>query len=63
MLTIDGIEGLRARLGQELGVSDWVEVSQADIDAFAKATRDFYWIHVIKPGAELSSGRRSLTAC
>ncbi len=46
MLTIDGIEGLRARLGQDLGVSDWVEVSQADIDAFAKATRDFYWIHV-----------------
>jgi acyl dehydratase len=46
LLTIDGIEGLRARLGQELGVSDWVEVSQADIDAFAKATRDFYWIHV-----------------
>ena len=46
MLTIDGLEGLRARLGQELGVSDWVDVSQAEIDAFASATRDFYWIHV-----------------
>jgi acyl dehydratase len=46
VLTIDGIDGLRAHLGQELGVSDWVEVSQPEIDAFAKATGDFYWIHV-----------------
>lgn len=46
MLTIDGLDGLRERLGQELGVSDWVDVSQAEIDAFAAATRDFYWIHV-----------------
>ena len=46
MLTIQGIDGLRAHLGRELGVSDWVDVSQTGIDAFAHATGDFYWIHV-----------------
>jgi acyl dehydratase len=46
VLTLHGIEGLRAHVGHELGVSGWVEVSQADIDAFAKATGDHYWIHV-----------------
>jgi acyl dehydratase len=46
MLTINGIEDLKGRVGQELGVSDWHEVSQADIDAFAEATDDHQFIHV-----------------
>jgi acyl dehydratase len=46
VLTLDGIEGLLAHVGRELGVSGWVEVSQPDIDAFAEATGDRYWIHV-----------------
>ena len=46
MLTINGIEDLRARVGQELGVSDWHEVTQSAIDAFAEATGDHQWIHV-----------------
>src|SRR5664279_6544180 len=33
-------------VGQEIGVSDWVEVSQARIDQFAQATGDHQWIHV-----------------
>ncbi|AUT66398.1 MaoC family dehydratase [Paraburkholderia terrae] len=33
-------------VGQELGVSDWVTVGQARIDAFAKCTGDKQWIHV-----------------
>ncbi len=37
---------LEARLGQEVHLSDWVEVSQARIDAFADATGDRQWIHV-----------------
>ncbi len=40
------IEGLRSRIGQEIGVSSWVEVDQAMIDAFARTTRDEQWIHV-----------------
>ena len=39
MLTmINGIEGLKARAGEDLGVSDWYDVTQAGIDAFADAT-------------------------
>ena len=33
-------------VGTELGVSGWVEVTQARIDAFAEATGDRQWIHV-----------------
>lgn len=46
MLTINGIDELRDKVGQELGVSDWVEVTQEAIDAFADVTDDHQWIHV-----------------
>jgi acyl dehydratase len=46
MLTISGVEGLRSRVGEELGVSDWHEVTQRHIDAFASATDDYERIHV-----------------
>jgi acyl dehydratase len=37
---------LEARIGQELGVSEWLEVSQPQIDRFAEATDDRQWIHL-----------------
>ena len=40
------LEELPSLVGQELGVSDWFEISQARIDAFAEATEDRQWIHV-----------------
>jgi acyl dehydratase len=46
MLTINGIEDLKSRAGQELGVSDWLEIDQDVIDAFADATGDHQFIHV-----------------
>jgi acyl dehydratase len=46
MLTISGIEGLRQRVGEELGVSDWHVVTQEAIDGFAAATDDYEQIHV-----------------
>jgi acyl dehydratase len=46
MLTISGIAGLRSRVGEELGVSDWHTVTQAHIDAFASATDDYERIHI-----------------
>ena len=33
-------------VGQEIGVSDWVEINQERIDQFAEATGDHQWIHV-----------------
>ena len=46
MLTITGIDELKAKVGEELGVSEWHEVTQEKIDAFADATGDHQWIHV-----------------
>ena len=42
MITIDELE---ARIGHELCVSGWREVSQADIDIFAEVTDDHQFIH------------------
>jgi acyl dehydratase len=37
---------LESRVGEEVGISPWLEVSQQRIDQFAEATGDFQWIHV-----------------
>ena len=39
-------ETVAALAGQEIGVSDWVEITQDRINAFADATGDHQWIHV-----------------
>ena len=44
--TIEGIDGLKAAVGEHLGYSDWVEISQDQVDRFADATGDHQWIHV-----------------
>ena len=44
--TIDGIDGLKAAVGDHLGYSDWHEITQDRINAFAEATGDHQWIHV-----------------
>ena len=46
MRTITGIDELRQAKGEVLGTSDWHEVTQDDIDAFADVTGDHQWIHV-----------------
>lgn len=46
MLDIPNAAWLRERLGQELAVSEWVEVTQQRIDRFAETTGDTQWIHV-----------------
>ncbi|MGA2011499.1 MAG: MaoC family dehydratase [Solirubrobacteraceae bacterium] len=45
MLTVTTIQELRTRAGQELGASEFHEVTQDHIDAFAEATGDRQWIH------------------
>jgi acyl dehydratase len=56
MIDID-VRTLGARLGEELAVSDWLEVTQGRIDQFADATGDHQWIHVnpARAAAELPS--------
>jgi acyl dehydratase len=43
---IKNIGELKDLVGQEVAVSDWIEVSQSRINEFAKATGDNQWIHV-----------------
>ncbi len=45
-VTINGIDELKAKIGEELGVSSWHEVTQEDINTFADVTGDHQWIHV-----------------
>jgi len=45
MLTITDIEELRSRVSDEIGVSDWHEVTQESVDEFARVTGDDQWIH------------------
>ncbi|MBQ1198859.1 MAG: MaoC family dehydratase [Bacteroidaceae bacterium] len=46
MLTINSYEEFVAYEGKELGVSEWVQISQDRINQFADATDDHQWIHV-----------------
>jgi acyl dehydratase len=43
---INGIEELKTLIGQEVAASEWFEVTQSRINAFADATEDHQWIHI-----------------
>ncbi|MEO7397463.1 MAG: MaoC family dehydratase [Ilumatobacteraceae bacterium] len=43
---IDGIDGMKALVGEHLGFSDYIEVTQERVNQFAEATGDHQWIHV-----------------
>ena len=45
-MPIASIEEIRSRVGAEIGVSPWIEISQQDIDTFADVTGDHQFIHV-----------------
>ena len=53
--TVSGIDELRELIGKPIGPSEWLEVSQADIDKFAEVSRDQQWIHVDRERAERES--------
>src|SRR5215216_5128725 len=42
---IESVARLGELVGREVGVSEWVSVSQGRIDAFAETTEDRQWIH------------------
>jgi acyl dehydratase len=46
MRTFEHVADLAGQVGQEVGASDWVRVTQDHIDQFAQATGDAQWIHV-----------------
>ena len=44
--TVQGIAGLREMVGEHLGYSDYMEITQEQVNLFADATGDHQWIHV-----------------
>jgi acyl dehydratase len=56
------LAGLGERIGQELGLSDWVAMDQQRIDAFAACTGDHQWIHVDVERAKRESPFRGTVA-
>ena len=46
MLTLTGIDEVKSYVGKEIGVSDWHDVTQEDINEFADVTGDHQFIHV-----------------
>ncbi len=55
MVVVNSFEEFAAFEGRELGVSNWVELSQERIDLFADATDDHQWIHVDTERAKAES--------
>lgn len=46
MKTFDTLADLATTVGQDVAVSDWVTITQAQVNLFAQATGDHQWIHV-----------------
>jgi acyl dehydratase len=46
MKTFQTLSELSACIGQEVAVSDWLTITQAQVNLFAEATGDHQWIHV-----------------
>ena len=61
-LIINSYAEFESHLGEELGASDWLEVSQDRINLFADATLDHQWIHVDVERAKEESPYKSTIA-
>ncbi len=48
------VDDYKAKVGQEVGVSDWILVDQGRIDTFAEVTGDHQFIHVDPEKAKLT---------
>ena len=51
-MEVEGIEGLKGLIGEPIGPTEWREVTQEDIDDFARLSGDDQWIHVDVERAE-----------
>jgi acyl dehydratase len=52
MRTFTTFDQLSEAVGEDLGTTDWLEITQERVDAFADATGDHQWIHVDVERAE-----------
>jgi acyl dehydratase len=61
-LVINSYEEFEQYLGKELGVSDYLKITQEQINLFADATLDHQWIHVDEARAQAESPFKSTIA-
>lgn len=54
------VRTLTDRIGEEIAVSDWIEITQERINQFADATGDHQWIHVDVARAQESPFRNTI---
>jgi acyl dehydratase len=54
-LVVENLQALREFVGREIGVSDWLRISQERIDQFAEVTEDRQWIHLDRVRASAES--------
>jgi acyl dehydratase len=54
-LSIQTLDALKEYVGKEIGVSEWMAVTQERINQFAEATEDRQWIHVDRERAKRES--------
>lgn len=55
MLVIESLEQLKPLAGREIAVTDWITVTQEQINTFADATGDHQWIHLDQDRARRES--------
>ena len=58
MRVFNDFSDLKGAVGTEVGVSDWMEITQDRINKFAEATGDEQWIHIDTERAARESPRR-----
>ena len=56
------LEEMSKSVGKELGVSNWIEISQEKINLFAEITEDEQWIHIDKEKSEKHSPYKTTIA-
>jgi acyl dehydratase len=54
-ITVENVQSLKNFLGREIGVTDWLTLTQERIWKFAEATEDRQWIHVDRERAQKES--------
>jgi len=59
---INNYDEFEALLGKEIGISDYVQITQEQIDKFADATLDYQWIHTDPKRAAVESPFKSTIA-
>lgn len=59
---LDTPDSLKQYLGKEIGVSEWLAITQERIAQFAEATEDSQWIHLDRERAERESPFRTTIA-